>query len=755
MKKSNLFLVLALNVVFAFFSNAQEIGFNELTIDRIFNSREFSQDNLGPITWYKDGESYVKLESSEQNRGIREVIAYKSVSQDRTVLASVQDLTPQGSDQPLSISSFQFTADESRMMIFTNTKRVWRVNTRGDYWVLDLKSKSLKQLGKSLPASSLMFAKFSPDNKSVAYVSEFNVYKEDFKTGKITPLTKDGTRDIINGTFDWVYEEELFCKDGFRWSGDGNQLAIWQLDASDIKNFSMINNTDSIYSRMIPIQYPKVGEDPSSAKVGSIDLSTQKITWMNIPGDPKQNYLPRMQWVDNQLLVQQLNRKQNQLNIYICNPTSGDCKLSYSEKDDAWVDIMNLDLTANWSMYDMKIIGKSFLRVTEKDGWRHVYKVKLDGTGETNLTNFDGDVARFYSLDEKGKNLYINASPENPTQRYLYQIAADGKGKPRRITPEEYAGVNTYNISQNSKYAIHSYSNINTPSTTYLISLPSHKIITTLVENQRFKESVAALNLPKVEFFKVTTSEGIEMDGRLIMPNDFEADKKYPVIYFTYGGPAGTRADDSWSFRGMYHFMLAQKGYVIIIMDARGTPSLKGSEWRKALYKQVGILPTRDFALAAIETLKWDFIDSERTAFWGWSSGGKMALNLIFRYPEVFKTAIAVAPASSDLLYDNVYTERYMGLKSENLDNYNQASALSQAKNLEGNLLIIHGTGDDNVHYQNTEMLMNELIKHNKQFQVMPYPNRSHGIYEGENTRRHMYTLMMNYFLEMNPVGAK
>lgn len=755
MKKSNLFLVIALNLVFTFLLNAQQNGSNELTIDRLFNSREFFQENLGQVTWYKGGESYVKLESSEENRGIREVVAYKSVSQDRTVLASVQDLTPQGSDQPLRISSFQFTADESRIMIFTNTRRVWRANTRGEYWVLDFKSKSLKHLGKGLPASSLMFAKFSPDNKSVAYVSEFNVYREDFETGKITPLTEDGTRDIINGTFDWVYEEELFCKDGFRWSPDGKQLAIWQLDASEIKNFSMINNTDSIYSRMIPVQYPKVGEDPSSAKVGSIDLSTQKITWMNIPGDPKQNYLPRMQWVDNQLLVQQLNRKQNQLNVYICNPVSGDCKLSYSEKDDAWVDIMNLDLTANWTMYDMKIIGNSFLRVTEKDGWRHVYKVKLDGTGETNLTNFDGDVARLYSLDKKGKNIYINASLENPTQRYLYQISADGKGKPQRITPQEYAGVNTYNISPNSKYAIHSYSNANTPSTTYLISLPSHKVITTLVENQRFKESVAALNLPKVEFFKVTTSEGIEVDGRLIKPVGFESDQKYPVIYYTYGGPAGMEADDSWKSSGMYHFMLAQKGYVIIIMDGRGTPSLKGRKWRKALYKQVGVLPTRDFALAAKETLKWDFIDSKRTAIWGWSSGGKMALNLIFRYPEVFKTAIAVAPVTSGLLYDNVYTERYMGLKSENLDNYNQASALSQAKNLEGNLLIIHGTGDDNVHYQNTEMLMNELIKHNKQFRVMPYPNRSHGIYEGENTRRHLYTLMMNYFLEMNPVGAK
>ncbi len=753
MKQLNSLLITTF-LVLSFSLKAQEKD-PQLTIDRLYNSGEFYQDRLGPVTWYGNGASYVKLESIEKNRRVREVIAYKSATQARSVLASAKDLTPKGGDEPLAIASFQFTKDESRMMIFTNTKRVWRANTKGDYWVLDLKTKELKQLGKTLPASSLMFAKFSSDNKSVAYVSEFNLYRENFETGEIIQLTKDGNRAIINGTFDWVYEEELFCKDGFRWSPAGNQIAFWKLDASEIKDFLMVNNTDSEYSKMIPVQYPKVGEDPSSCKVGSVDMTTQKITWMNVPGDPKQNYIPRMQWVGKQLLVQQLNRKQNQLNVYLCNPSTGECTLSYTESDDAWVDIVNLDLTANWTMYDMEILGNSFLRVTEKDGWRHIYRVNMDGSGETNLTNFDGDVARFYNLDAKKKNLYINASPDNPTQRYLYKTAATGKGKLERITPNQYSGVNKYNISPDGKYASHTFSNANTPNTTYLISLPSHRVIATLVENKRFKESVSALDLPKVEFFKVTTSEGIEMDGRLLKPTGFDVNKKYPVIYFTYGGPAGVEADDSWKGNGMYHFMLAQMGYVVIIMDGRGTPSLKGRGWRKALYKKVGILNTKDFALAAQETLKWDFLDSERTAYWGWSSGGKMALNLIFRYPETFKTAIAVAPVTSGLLYDNIYTERYMGLKSENLENFKQASALGQAKNLEGNLLVIHGTGDDNVHYQNTEMLINELIKHNKQFRVMPYPNRSHGIYEGRNTRRHLYTLMLNYFLEMNPLGAK
>jgi len=754
MKKYRLPFTLIFLLLSHILLHAQEDSSKKLTIDQLFLTGDFYPESLGSVTWYNGGESFVKLERNEA--GTQEVVAYSSDSQNRTVLASAKDLTPQGSDQPLVIASFEFTKDESRMLIFTNTKRVWRTNTKGDYWVLDLKSKSLKQLGKKLPPSSLMFAKFSPDNKTVAYVSEFNIYKENFETGETTQLTKDGTRDIINGTFDWAYEEELFCKDGFKWSPDGSKIAFWQLDASDIKNFLLINNTDSLYSRIIPVQYPMVGEDPSSARIGTIDLATQEITWMKIPGDTKQNYLPRMQWVGDNLLIQQLNRRQNQLNVYVSDPATGESRLCYTEKDDAWIDIVNLDQAASWTMYDQPIIGNSFLRVTEKNGWRQVYKIKMDGTGETQLTNFEGDVARFYSLDSKGKNIYFNASPGNPTQRYLYQTAASGKGKIRRITPPEYAGINKYDIAPNGEYAIHTYSNVNTPSISYLISLPDHKIITTLVDNQKLIDKLEALNLPEIEFFKVTTSDGVEMDGKLIKPAGFEEGKKYPVIYHTYGGPAGTKVNDSWSYYwDMYHLMLAQKGYVIIMMDVRGTPSLKGKEWRQAIYKKGGVLDARDFALGAKETFKWDFVDSERTAFWGWSHGGMMALSLIFRYPEVFQTAIAVAPVANLLYTDNLYTEKYMGLKSENLDNYNECAPLSQAKNLEGNLLMIHGTGDDNAHYQHTELIMNELIKHNKQFRVMPYPNRSHGLNEGQNSWRHMFTMMTNYFLEMNPVGAK
>ena len=730
-------------------SAQEEVDTSLLAIDRIFNSSEFIQEYPRDIRWIDSGDAYVTIEKSITIKGADELIHYDSETQKRTVFVSAEALLV--NESSLNIESFTLSPDGSKVLIFTNSMRVWRTNTKGDFWVYDLITKSLKQLGTRLSASSLMFAKFSSDNKNVAYVSQFNLYMENFETGEITQLTKDSTRDIINGTFDWVYEEEFFCKDGFRWSPDGKQIAFWQLDASKIRNFFMINNTDSIYSRVIPVQYPKVGEDPSSCKLGSINTITGKITWMNIPGDPKQHYIPRIQWVGKQLLVQQLNRKQNKLNIYLCNPSTRECKLSYTESDDTWVDIMNLDMTAKWTMYDMEIMdnGKSFLRVTEKDGWRHAYKVKLDGSGEVNLTNFDADIARFYSLDNKKKNLYINASTNNSTQRYLYKIASTGEDKLQKLTLEKYSGVNQYNISPNGKYAIHTHTSALSPKTVRFITLPDHKVVNTFVNNEKFKKKISILKMPEVSFFEVTTESGVKIDGRMIKPVNFDANKKYPVLFHVYGSPAWQVARDTWI--GMWNIMLAQQGYIIIDMDNRGTPCLKGSEWRKSIYRKIGVLNVRDQALAAKEVLKWSFIDEERTAIWGWSGGGSMTLNLMFQYPEIYKTGMAVAAVSNQLVYNNIYQERYMGLPQENMEDFVIGSPLTYVKNLEGNLLIVHGTADDNVHYQNMEMLINELIKENKQFQMMSYPNRSHGIYEGENTIRHLFTLLTNYLLEHTP----
>tara|TARA_R100001369_G_scaffold29172_1_gene52493 strand:+ start:195830 stop:198085 length:2256 start_codon:yes stop_codon:yes gene_type:complete len=733
-------------IAFTFSGIAQESD-SLLDLDRIYASEEFKSDRQAPISWVEDGAAFVTIEKSEN--GNDQLIKYQSKDYKSEVYLAAEKLASNGTN--LKIEDFSLSPDGSKVMIFTNSSRVWRSNTKGDFWVYDFETDKLKQLGKDFTPSSLMFAKFSENNQFVAYVQDFNIYKENFKTGEITQLTMDGTGDIINGTFDWVYEEEFGMRDGFAWSPDASKIAFWQLDASEIGTFYMINNTDSVYSEPIPVQYPKAGFDPSSAKLGLINTKTSEINWISVPGDPVQHYLPAMQWVNKDLLLlQQMNRKQNELNIYTYKPSSSQLSKIYTELEDTWVDLRYPDIASNqWGNNDELIVddGKSFLRMTENDGWRHVYKVSLETGEKTLLTPGDYDVAAYYQTD--AKNLYIVASPNNATQRYLYSVPLNGKGKLTRITPEEFEGVNTYDVSTNGEYAIHKFTNVTTPNTVSLVSLPKHKTIQKLVENKRLKDKLKNLAIPETSFFKVTSKEGIEMDGRMTKPLNFDESKEYPVLFHVYGEPWGAVATDEWI--GLYEIFMAQKGFVVINMDNRGTPSLKGSDWRKSIYQKVGVLNTRDQALAAQKVLEtYDFLDEERVNVWGWSGGGSMTQNLLFRYPEIYKTGVAVAGVANQLFYDNIYQERYMGLPSEDKDKFIEGSPVTYAKNLEGNLLLIHGTGDDNVHYQNMEFLVNELIKNNKQFEMMAYPNRSHGIYEGRGTSLHLYTLITNYFLEHN-----
>ncbi|WP_335964976.1 DPP IV N-terminal domain-containing protein [Galbibacter sp. PAP.153] len=742
MKKINWLLYFFLTV--CTIAQAQE----KLTLDAIYNSSEYRGDYQRPISWISGGDAFVTIEKNDE--GEDQLIKYISKNNKKEVFVAAEALTSTGTSKALSIEDFTLSEDESKVLIFTNSSRVWRSNTKGDYWVYDFDAQKLQQIGKKFPSSSLMFAKFSNDNKYVAYVHDFNIYKEDFNTGEITQFTTDGTKDIINGTFDWVYEEEFGMRDGFSWSPDAKHIAFWQLDASKIGTFYMINNTDSIYSKPIPVQYPKVGQDPSSAKVAVVNTSSKKIDWIAIPGDSVQHYLPGMQWVNNDLLlIQQINRKQNQLNIYTYRPSTNSVKKIYTETEDTWVDIGYPDVSSNqWGGNTLLLTDNNtaFLRMTETDGWRHVYKVDVKTGEKVVLTPGEYDVASFYGVSNK--ELFFSASPDNPTQRYLYSVPLSGKGTLKRLTPELFSGINTYNIAPNGKYAIHNHTDVNTPRTTRLISLPNHNTIITLVSNERLKQKLGNLEMPVTEFFTVTTSEGIEIDGRITKPANFDASKKYPVVFNVYGEPWGQVATDSWI--GLYDMFLAQQGFVVIKMDNRGTPSLKGSNWRKSIYRKVGVVNTKDQALAAKEVLKWNFVDTGRISVWGWSGGGSMTLNLMFRYPEVYKTGIAVAAVANQLFYDNVYQERYMGLPQENKEDFIEGSPVTYAKNLEGNLLVVHGTGDDNVHYQNTEYLINELIRQNKQFDLMVYPNRSHGIYEGQNTSRHLYTLITNYLLEHN-----
>tara|TARA_R110000765_G_scaffold262395_2_gene362347 strand:- start:3871 stop:6075 length:2205 start_codon:yes stop_codon:yes gene_type:complete len=713
----------------------------------------FNFNGEAQVNWTNDGRSYYKLEKNQ-------LLTYTLPNHDTKTVITKEQLTPADTSEPLNVDHFSFSSDQQKVLLFTNTKKVWRLNTKGDYWVFNFKTNTLRQIGKSLPPSSLMFAKFSPDGNTIAYVSNNNIYAEEDASGNIKPLTTNGTVSLINGTFDWAYEEEFACRDGFRWSPDSKSIAYWQIDASDIKKFYMINNTDSIYSQLAPLEYPKVGETPSACKVGVVTISDAKTTWMDVPGDVSQNYLVRMEFIPstNNLLIQQLNRKQNQSKLYIAEALKGTTKSIYEESDEAWVDLFQLgnsyaiDYTNNFNFLNE---NKSILWASEKDGWRHLYQVSLEGKPEVLITKGEYDVIDLKHINSKEGFVYYLASPDNATQKYLYKTKLNGKGKNELLSPESLKGSHDYSFSSNGTYAEHTFSNHFTPYSKEFISVANHKALT---EEESILKNIKKLEeKPTTEFFTITTSDNIEMDGWMVKPTNFDPNKKYPVVFYVYSEPAGTTVKDTYnvSRNRNYNGNMAEDGYIYISLDNRGTPAPKGRAWRKSIYRKIGVININDQAMAAKEILKWNFVDSERVAVWGHSGGGSATLNLMFRYPNIYKTGISLAAVANQLTYDNIYQERYMGLPQENMEDFIEGSPVTYAKNLEGNLLYIHGTGDDNVHYQNAEILVNEFIKYNKQFQFMPYPNRTHGIREGEGTYKHLSTLYTNYLKLHCPPGGR
>lgn len=708
-----------------------------------------SQYRPKEVNWTQDGKGIYEIREGGLWR-------YDILSDKKMPLITREQLTPSGSDKALSFSIFNFSEDGNLLLIYTNTQRVWRYNTRGDYWLFDMKTKRLTQLGKGLPESSLMFAKLSPDGSKAAYVSGHNIYYEDVNTNKITQLTYTGTRKFINGTFDWVYEEEFGCRDGFRWSPDSKKIAYWEVDATRIRDYYMLNTTDSPYSKIIPVEYPKVGESPSPVRVGVISLSDNKTTWMKVPGDPAQHYIPRMEWTSSaqEIVLQQLNRKQNQSKLFYCDVNTGSVDNFYTENDPAFIDIKSRWNNDNPMGWDWINNGKQFLWVSEKDGWRHIYKIDKNGKKETLLTKGNYDIESIQSVDESGGYIYFMASPENATQLYLFRTRLDGTGKLEPLSDKNLEGTHRYNISPGAHFAKHSFSSHNTFPISEWISMPDGKPLDIDKSISRNKKVNTHSN---VAFFKVTTADNITLDAWMIKPANFDSTKKYPVVFYVYGEPGSSTVSDSYGSQENFLFNgnMSIEGYFQISVDNRGTPSLRGREWRKSLYGKLGQLNIRDLAMAASKILEKPYFDKERVAVWGWSGGGSSTMNLMFQYPEIFKTGIAIAAVTNLLYYDNIYEERYMGLPQEDMENYIKGSAVTYAKNLKGNLLFIHGTGDDNVHYDNAELMLNELIKYGKQFQFMSYPNRSHGLSEGQGTFKHLSNLYSDYLRKYCPPGAR
>ncbi|MEM7231923.1 MAG: S9 family peptidase [Planctomycetota bacterium] len=720
---------------------------SQLTLSRLYDSGDFSSKGIS-ARWIEGG--YSRTESSKRDAGGVDIVRYDAESGERTVLVPAEDLIPHLESSPLRVEDHSWSPDRSMLLIYTNSKRVWRRNTRGDYWVLDRSSRELKQLGGDAKASTLMFAKFAPTGRRVSYVRENDIYVEDLADSKIIRLTKYGGDRFINGTFDWVYEEELGLRDGYRWSPDGTKIAYWQLDTSGVRIFPLINYTDGLYPKIREFQYPKVGEKNSAARVGVVSAEGGTTAWLPIPGDERNHYIARMNWLSSdEIVIQQLNRLQNTNRILVAAADAEKVETVFTDRDDAWLRVFS-GLT--WLRG-----GDRFTFLSERDGWSHLYVVSRS-TGEAKLiTPGDFDVTDVLSIDENENWIYFRASPENPTQRYLYRARLDGT-KVERVTPlVGTQGTHSYQMSPKARYAIHRFSSFEQPTVTKLVRLPSHDVVRPLETNERLRERLAKLDRSPAEFFRIDIGVGVELDAWCIKPPKLDRNKKYPLLVYVYGEPAGQTVLDRWSSRSyLWHLMLAQRGYVVVSIDNRGTPSPRGREWRKMVYRQVGILAPKEQALAVKKLLAdRPYLDAKRVGVWGWSGGGSMTLNALFKHPDLYHTGISIAPVPNQRFYDTIYQERYMGLPHDNVRGFREGSPITYASQLKGNLLLIHGTGDDNCHYQGAEALVDELIRHNLQFQMMAYPNRSHSIREGVNTTIHLRTLMYNFLLEKLPPGPK
>ncbi len=722
-----------------------------LTLETLITEPGLRPEGFGPARWLEDGTGYTALEISDEAVGGRDIVRYDPATGASEVLVPASRLVPGEGEGPLHIADYSWSSDRGKVLIFTNTRRVWRYHTRGDYWVLDLSSGVLQQLGRELEPATMMFAKFSPDASRVAYVQANDIRVEELATGEVTRLTHDGSETIINGTFDWVYEEEFHVRDGFRWSPDGERIAYWQLDAEGVGVFNLIDFTAGLYSEVIPVQYPKVGTTNSACRVGVVASDGGETHWLEVEGDPRENYIARMEWAasSHELVLQQLNRLQNENRVLLADARTGAVHTVLTERDEAWTDVVD-DL--RW--FDG---GARFTWVSEREGWRHVYLVSRDGSEVSPVTTAPHDLMSIVDIDEEGGWLHYIASPDDATQRYLYRIALDGDGEAQRLTPADQPGTHAYQVSPGARWAIHTWSAAGRPPVIDLVSLPEHRSVRVLVDNAALAEWHGQLARGTFEFFRVEVEPGVPLDGWCMKPPDFDPARRYPLLIHVYGEPAGATVNDRWGGEYyLWHLMLTQLGYVVISIDNRGTRVPRGREFRKSIYRQIGILASRDQAEALrVLMRRWPWIDAERIGIWGWSGGGSMSLNAILRYRELYHTAMAIAPVPNQLYYDTAYQERYMGLPDSNARGYELGSPVTFADRLEGNLLLIHGTGDDNCHYQGTEELIDALIASGKHFTMMAYPNRTHSLHEGEGTRRHLYQLLTRYLLENLPPGAR
>jgi len=701
---------------------AQGVQAPPLTVHAIWGSREYASD-LVDVAWTKDGKAYTALE--EAAPGNTDLYRIDALTGTKQLLVRGADLVPPGGGKPITIEEYRFSADGSRLLLFTNSARVWRQNTKGTFFVWDVVGRRLTPV--STRPGYQQFAKFSPDGRMVGFVRDNNLYVTDLATGAETALTKDGSENVINGTSDWVYEEELNLRDAFRWSPDSRRIAFWRLDQTAIRPFYLLDQ-DSLYPNLVPVRYPKAGTPNSTVKIGVTEVATGRTSWLDLGTEPD-IYVAAMDFADSptEVWLTRLNRHQNRLDVLLADATTGAARVITSDSDSAWVDANQPRWIAG---------GKQFLLVSEREGYDQVYLFNRDGSLVRRVTPGGWDVLELLGVDEQSKVVYVTGAIDGPLGRPVLRIGLDGKELTRISTEPGTHGVS---FDPTCRLYVDTYSRAGVPQVETLRRADG-TLVRPLAANLALVRKVDALRLRAPEFLKVPTPDGVELNAWIIKPRDFDPAKRYPLLMFVYGGPGSQTVTDAWGGpQYLWHQMLAQEGYVVASVDNRGTGG-RGAKFMKMTYLHLGRYESADQVAAARWFGRQPFVTADRIGIWGWSYGGYMTSRTVFLGGGVFKAAIAVAPVTDWRFYDTIYTERYMRTPGENPAGYDESAPLTYADSLKSSFLLVHGTGDDNVHFQNSERLVQRLEAANKQFDMRIYPNKTHSI-AGGTTRENLYGL--------------